>query len=90
MHVRRDKDGRVIGTGGENQKQHDTDAAESAPLHVSSPRAAATIAAFLRTRMYRPQSLMLIEGNQALLRRRAENELTGLNAVPFPTSLRPK
>lgn len=91
VHVRRDEDGQIVGTGGESDgedQEHDTDtdaAAESALLHFSSPRDAATIAAFLRTRVYRPDSLVWLEGYQALLRWRAENEITGLYAVPYDT-----
>ncbi|MEU7598653.1 helicase associated domain-containing protein, partial [Streptomyces sp. NPDC039022] len=44
---------------------------------------AATIAAFLRTRVYRPESLVWLEGYQALIRWRAENNITGLYAVPY-------
>ncbi|MFJ9026707.1 Helicase associated domain protein [Streptomyces sp. NPDC102259] len=86
VHVRRDEDGRIVGAGGdgEDQEQDDTDAAaESALLHFSSPRDASTIAAFLRTRVYRPESLVWLEGYQALLRWRAENEIAGLYAVPY-------
>ncbi|MCX4632861.1 DEAD/DEAH box helicase, partial [Streptomyces sp. NBC_01443] len=85
VHVRRDEDGRIVRAGGEGEDQEDdTDAAaESALLHFSSPRDAATIAAFLRTRVYRPESLVWLEGYQALLRWRAENEITGLYAVPY-------
>ncbi|MCP3819805.1 Helicase associated domain protein [Streptomyces sp. A3M-1-3] len=88
VHVKRDEDGRIVGAGGEgdgeDQEQDGTDgAAESALLHFSSPRDAATIAAFLRTRVYRPESLVWLEGYQALLRWRAENEITGLYAVPY-------
>ncbi|MFD9672073.1 Helicase associated domain protein, partial [Streptomyces sp. NPDC059981] len=87
LHVRRNEDGQIVGTGGEGEDQEDgTDAAaESALLHFSSPRDAATIAAFLRTRVYRPESLVWLEGYQALLRWRAENEITGLHAVPYDT-----
>lgn len=87
VHLRRDEDGQIVGAGGEDdQEQDDTDAAaESALLHFSSPRDAATIAAFLRTRVYRPESLVWLEGYQALLRWRAENEITGLYAVPYDT-----
>ncbi|MFF4038449.1 Helicase associated domain protein [Streptomyces sp. NPDC001816] len=90
VHVRRDEDGRIVGAGGkgdsEDQEQDGTDAAaESALLHFSSPRDAATIAAFLRTRVYRPESLVWLEGYQALIRWRAENEITGLYAVPYDT-----
>src|SRR5882757_5095262 len=71
---------------GEDQKQDDTKASvESALLHFSSPRDAATIAAFLRTRIYRPESLVWLEGLQALRRWREENGITGLYAVPYDT-----
>ncbi|MGJ5899216.1 Helicase associated domain protein [Streptomyces niveiscabiei] len=88
VHVQRDEDGRIVGAGGEgdgeDQEQDATDAAaESALLHFSSPRDAATIAAFLRTRVYRPESLVWLEGYQALLRWRAENQITGVYAVPY-------
>jgi superfamily II DNA or RNA helicase len=86
VHVRRDEDGQIIGAGGEGdgEDQDDTQAAaEAALLHFSSPRDAATIAAFLRTRVYRPESLVWLEGYQALLRWRAENEITGVYAVPY-------
>ncbi|MEV5321727.1 Helicase associated domain protein [Streptomyces sp. NPDC052687] len=92
VHVRRDEDGRIVGAGGggdgDDQEQADTDAAaESALLHFSSPRDAATIAAFLRTRVYRPESLVWLEGYQALLRWRRENHITGLHAVPYDTEV---
>ncbi|MGW3683157.1 Helicase associated domain protein [Streptomyces prasinus] len=88
VHVRRDEDGRIVGADGESdgegQEQDDTQAAaESALLRFSSPRDASTIAAFLRTRVYRPESLVWLEGYQALIRWRAENSITGLHAVPY-------
>ncbi|CAH9420195.1 Putative helicase [Streptomyces globisporus] len=88
VHVQRDEDGRIVGAGGEgdgeDQEGDGTDAAaESALLHFSTPRNAATIAAFLRTRVYRPESLVWLEGYQALIRWRAENEITGVHAVPY-------
>jgi hypothetical protein len=90
VHVQRDEDGRIVEAGGEDdgqdQEQESTNAAaESALLHFSSPRDAATIAAFLRTRVYRPESLVWLEGYQALLRWRAETKITGLHAVPYDT-----
>ncbi|MGX1682472.1 Helicase associated domain protein [Streptomyces althioticus] len=92
VHVRRDEDGRIVGAGGEgdgeNQEQEDTQAAaEAALLHFSSPRDAATIAAFLSTRVYRPESLVWLQGYQALIRWRKENEITGLYAVPYDTEV---
>ncbi|MFJ6392417.1 Helicase associated domain protein [Streptomyces sp. NPDC091972] len=87
VHVRRDEDGRIVEAGGEvggDQEQDDNDGAvEAALLHFSSPRDASTIAAFLRTRVYRPESLVWLEGYQALLRWRKENMITGLYAVPY-------
>ncbi|GAA3123668.1 hypothetical protein GCM10020254_83550 [Streptomyces goshikiensis] len=86
-HLRRDEDGQIIGGEGKGEGEGEEDgadaAAESALLHFSSPRDAATIAAFLRTRVYRPDSLVWLEGYQALLRWRAENEITGVYAVPY-------
>ncbi|MFB6530388.1 Helicase associated domain protein [Streptomyces sp. NPDC056399] len=88
VHIQRDEDGQIIRAGGEgdgeNREHDDTDAAAgSALLHFSSPRDAATITAFLRTRVYRPESLVWLEGYQALLRWRKENEITGVYAVPY-------
>ncbi|MFI2241082.1 DEAD/DEAH box helicase [Streptomyces chrestomyceticus] len=88
VHVQRDEQGRIISAGsdgeGQEQEQDDTDAAaESALLHFSTPRDAATIAAFLRTRVYRPEPLVWLQGYQALIHWRAENEITGLYAVPY-------
>ncbi|MEU8718365.1 Helicase associated domain protein [Streptomyces sp. NPDC048663] len=86
VHVQRDENGQIIGADGEDHEHDDTQAAaESALLHFSTPRDAATIAAFLRTRVYRPDSLVWLEGYQALIRWRAENEITGLYAVPYDT-----
>lgn len=90
VHVQRDEEGRIVGADGEGdgqgQEHDDTQAAaEPALLHFSTPRDAATIAAFLRTRVYRPESLVWLEGYQALLRWRAENMITGLYAVPYDT-----
>lgn len=88
-HLIRDEDGQIIsagGTGSKDQEQDDTQGAvESALLHFSAPRDAATIAAFLRTRVYRPESLVWLEGYQALLRWRKKHHITGLHAVPYDT-----
>ncbi len=76
------------GPGGEDQEQDGTQAAaESALLHFSTPRDPAAIAAFLRTRVYRPESLVWLEGYQAPLRWRKENKITGLYAVPYDTEV---
>lgn len=86
IHPQRDQEGRIVGADGdgEDQEQDGTDAAaESALLHFSSPRDAATIAAFLRTRVYRPESLVWLEGYQALIRWRTQNQITGIHAVPY-------
>ncbi|WP_432129389.1 Helicase associated domain protein [Streptomyces sp. bgisy082] len=88
VHVRRDEEGQIVEAGdeddGEDQEDDDTQAAaEAALLHFSSPRDAATIAAFLRTRVYRPESLVWLQGYQALIRWRKENEIAGLYPVPY-------
>ncbi|WP_217235529.1 DEAD/DEAH box helicase [Streptomyces sp. AC555_RSS877] len=86
VHIQRDEDGQIVEVDGEDQEKDNTDAAaEAALLHFSSPRDAATIAAFLRTRVYRPESLVWLEGYQALLRWRKENDIIGLYAVPYDT-----
>ncbi|MFZ4178970.1 Helicase associated domain protein [Streptomyces griseoincarnatus] len=87
-HIQRDTDGRIVGTSGEigseDEDQGGTGGAvESALLHFSTPRDATTIAAFLRTRVYRPESLVWLQGYQALIRWRKENQITGLYAVPY-------
>ncbi|MFF8531752.1 Helicase associated domain protein [Streptomyces sp. NPDC015532] len=84
VHVQRDENGRIVGASGEGAgEDQEQDGTESALLHFSSPRDAATIAAFLRTRVYRPESLVWLEGYQALLRWRKENEITGVYPVPY-------
>ncbi|MET8439220.1 Helicase associated domain protein [Streptomyces sp900116325] len=90
-HLVRDADGRIIGTKGEDegevvdQENGRQAVVESALLHFSTPRDPATIAAFLRTRVYRPESLVWLEGYQALRRWRTENHITGLHAIPYDT-----
>ncbi len=88
VHLRRDEDGRIIGAGGEDQEQDGTQAAaESALLHFSTPGDPAAIAAFLRTRVYRPESPGLAGGLLSPLRWRKENKITGLYAVPYDTEV---
>ncbi|MFC9627101.1 Helicase associated domain protein [Streptomyces sp. NPDC056930] len=88
-HLVRNEDGRIVRAGnaaaseGQQHKDGTDAAAESALLHFSSPRDAATIAAFLRIRVYRPESLVWLEGYQALIRWRADNGIEGLYAVPY-------
>ncbi|MEU2549588.1 Helicase associated domain protein [Streptomyces roseolus] len=85
-HVHRDEEGRIIPAAGAGQGQGaGEEAAGSALLHFAGPRDPATIAAFLRTRVYRPESLVWLEGYQALRRWRAEHGITGLHAVPYDT-----
>ncbi|MDX2853081.1 Helicase associated domain protein [Streptomyces sp. PA03-3a] len=98
VHVLRDVEGRIINVGGstagESQGQGAAEgrtgagaAVESALLNFATPRDPATIAAFLRTRVYRPESLVWLEGYQALRRWRQENGITGLYAVPYDTEV---
>ncbi|MEU3188974.1 Helicase associated domain protein [Streptomyces sp. NPDC006923] len=87
IHLQRDENGRIVGAGsGEGEEQDDNTAgAESALLHFSSPRDSATIAAFLRTWVYQPESLAWLQGYEALRNWRKENTITGLYAVPYDT-----
>ncbi|MFF8407590.1 Helicase associated domain protein [Streptomyces sp. NPDC015684] len=92
-HVRRDADGRIITGAGTGEVEREgrepgSGGAESELLQFSSPRDPATIAAFLRTRVYRPQSLVWLEGYQALLRWRTANNISGLYAVPYDVETR--
>lgn len=95
IHVNRDADGNIIQAGqaeggGEDEEegQNAAEAAvESALLHFAGPRDPATIAAFLRTRVYRPESLVWLEGYQALRRWRARHHIKGLCAVPYDTEV---
>ncbi|WP_326623882.1 MULTISPECIES: DEAD/DEAH box helicase [unclassified Streptomyces] len=91
VHIQRDEEGRIIGTEGKGEgeavdQENETPVLESALLHFSTPRDPATIAAFLRTRIYRPESLIWLEGYQALRRWRTENHITGLHAIPYDTA----
>ncbi|MFG2197119.1 Helicase associated domain protein [Streptomyces sp. NPDC048639] len=87
LHVKRDEGGRIIGVddggGGDDEGREEPGGGGSVLLHFSGPRDAATVAAFLRTRVYRPESLVWLEGYQALLRWRAEKGIAGLYAVPY-------
>ncbi|MEU6606460.1 Helicase associated domain protein [Streptomyces shenzhenensis] len=84
-HLQRDDAGRIIAATGPEEQERESSSTESELLRFSSPRDPATIAAFLRTRVYRPESLVWLEGYQALLRWRTEHQITGLYAVPYDT-----
>ncbi|MFJ5688096.1 Helicase associated domain protein [Streptomyces sp. NPDC093099] len=66
-----------------SQAQQEVDRVTSVVVNFASPRDAADIAALTRCRVIRPQSLVWLEGHQALVRWRAENRITGLYAVPY-------
>ncbi|MEU3607076.1 Helicase associated domain protein [Streptomyces sp. NPDC035033] len=92
IHMQRDEDGNIVSVTGAEQDQEGeageesvAQAAGSALLHFAGPRDPATIAAFLRTRVYQPESLVWLEGYQALRRWRAEHNIEGLYAVPYDT-----
>ncbi|MFJ5220562.1 Helicase associated domain protein, partial [Streptomyces sp. NPDC088354] len=94
VHFRRDAEGRIINAGGSTAGEDQGAAegrtetgAESALLNFATPRDPATIAAFLRTRVYRPESLVWLEGYQALRHWREEKGITGLYAVPYDTEV---
>ncbi|MEU8877837.1 Helicase associated domain protein [Streptomyces javensis] len=90
MHVRPAPE---AGTGPENrdeaaetsQAQQEADRVTSVVVNFAFPRDAADIAALTRCRVIRPESLVWLEGYQALLRWRTENDITGLYAVPYDT-----
>ncbi|MFD9030927.1 Helicase associated domain protein [Streptomyces sp. NPDC059567] len=90
-HLVRDADGRIIRADGEGEAETREAGrgpiVESALLHFSGPRDPATISAFLRTRVYRPESLVWLEGYQALRRWREEQAIEGLYAVPYDTEV---
>ncbi|MFF9915576.1 Helicase associated domain protein [Streptomyces sp. NPDC013457] len=67
------------------EAQQEVDRVTSIVINFASPRHAADIAALTRCRVIRPQSLVWLEGYQALVRWRAENEIAGLYAVPYDT-----
>ncbi|WP_372404112.1 Helicase associated domain protein [Streptomyces luteireticuli] len=89
LHVRPDRGG--AGTGGgeggepDGQAQRETDRVTSVVVNFAAPRSAADIAALTRCRVIRPESLVWLEGYQALIRWRADNGITGLHAVPYDT-----
>ncbi|GGX42167.1 helicase [Streptomyces chryseus] len=66
-----------------SQAQQEVDRVTSVVVNFASPRDAADIAALTRCRVIRPESLVWLEGYQALVRWRTENEITGLHAVPY-------
>ncbi|WP_053726775.1 DEAD/DEAH box helicase [Streptomyces sp. WM6378] len=76
--LRRDSRGRIV---------ESPDDAANPLLRFSTPRDPATVAAFLRTRVYRPESLVWLEGLNALRRWRAEHHHTGLVSVPYDTEV---
>ncbi|GGU15888.1 DEAD/DEAH box helicase [Streptomyces lateritius] len=72
------------GDGAEtSQAQQEADRVTSVVVNFASPRDAADIAALTRCRVIRPQSLVWLEGYQALIRWRTENEIAGLYTVPY-------
>ncbi|MGD9486083.1 Helicase associated domain protein [Streptomyces sp. TRM70308] len=66
-----------------SQTQQEADRVTSVVVNFASPRDAADIAALTRCRVIRPQSLVWLEGYQALIRWRTEHGITGLYAVPY-------
>ncbi|MYS04972.1 helicase, partial [Streptomyces sp. SID6041] len=85
VHPDRGAAGADRGDDGEeiSEEQQDVDRVTSVVVNFASPRDAADIAALTRCRVIRPQSLVWLEGYQALLRWRTENGITGLHAVPY-------
>lgn len=77
------------GTGGEeaeeteSEGQREVDRVGAVVVNFARPRDAADVAALTRCRVIRPESLVWLEGYQALRRWREENEITGLHAVAY-------
>ncbi|MER6169606.1 DEAD/DEAH box helicase [Streptomyces violaceorubidus] len=85
LHVRSAPAAGTDGDDGEetSEAQQEVDRVTSIVVNFAQPRDAADIAALTRCRVIRPQSLVWLEGYQALLRWRTENGITGLYAVPY-------
>ncbi|MFI0264737.1 Helicase associated domain protein [Streptomyces sp. NPDC017056] len=66
-----------------SEAQQEVDRVTAVVVNFASPRDAADIAALTRCRVIRPQSLVWLEGYQALIRWRTENGITSLHAVPY-------
>ncbi|MFH8371822.1 Helicase associated domain protein [Streptomyces sp. NPDC018031] len=86
-HVHPDRAAGADGGEETSEAQQEVDRVTSVVINFASPRDAADIAALIRYRVIRPQSLVWLEGYQALLRWRKENEITGLHAVPYDTEV---
>ncbi|WP_180990746.1 DEAD/DEAH box helicase [Streptomyces malaysiensis] len=89
LHIRPDR-GAAGADSGEveepaDETQQEVDRVTSIVVNFAQPRNAADIAALARCRVIKPESLVWLEGYQALLRWREENEITGLHAVPYDT-----
>ncbi|MGW2964397.1 Helicase associated domain protein [Streptomyces sp. NPDC001220] len=87
LHVRPAPAAGTDGGDGEetSEAQPEADRVTSIVVNFAQPRDAADIAALTRCRVIRPQSLVWLEGYQALIRWRKENEITGLHAIPYDT-----
>ncbi|MFG3117479.1 Helicase associated domain protein [Streptomyces sp. NPDC048197] len=87
LHIRPTPRG--AGTEGEESEeavsevQREVDRVDAVVVNFAQPRDAADIAALTRCRVIRPESLVWLEGYQALRRWREENEITGLHAVAY-------
>ncbi|MEJ8662220.1 Helicase associated domain protein [Streptomyces sp. MS1.AVA.4] len=72
---------------GEGEETEEPQPEISVLMNFASPRDPASIAAFVRTRVILPDSVIWLRGYQALRRWRAENEITGRYAVPYDTTI---
>lgn len=81
-------DGSTAGAeGGEDQEHDDTPSRRVSAAALLQRARRGHHRGILRARVYRPESLVWLEGYQALLRWRQENEITGLYAVPYDTEV---
>ncbi|MFD8550215.1 Helicase associated domain protein [Streptomyces fradiae] len=85
LHIRPAGAAEVGGGDETSEAQQEVDRVTSVMVNFASPRDAADIAALTRCRVIRPQSLVWLQGYQALIRWRTENGITGLHAVAYDT-----
>jgi hypothetical protein len=83
LHVRPASAAEVGGGDETSKAQQEVDRVAQIVVNFASPRDAADIAALTRCRVIRPQSLVWLEGYQALVRWRTENGITGLHSVAY-------
>ncbi|MFF7206177.1 Helicase associated domain protein [Streptomyces sp. NPDC008141] len=83
----REKKHHATGSADEAGGEDETAEPVSVMMNFASPRDPSTIAAFVRTRVIRPDATVWLEGWQALQNWRTHNGITGRHAVPYDTTV---